>query len=62
MMGLFEWWRKRRAMKEYIDDANCEAIHLDILETKLKLKYERLQLRILRHEEKRLKRKPDYVC
>jgi hypothetical protein len=60
-MGFLEWWRKWRAFKEYQQSVFCESLHLGLQEEKLKLKYKRLQLRILKLEEKRLKKHPSYV-
>ncbi len=62
---MLEWWRKRRAFKDFEESVACEAIHLELMEAKLKLRYRRLQLRILKLQEKDLKRrlirKPTYV-
>ena len=52
-MGLIEWWRKWRAFKEYQQSVFYESLHLGLQEEKLKLKYRKLQLRILKLEEKR---------
>jgi hypothetical protein len=60
-MGLIEWWRRWREFKEYQQSVFCEHLHLGIQEEKLKLKYQRVQLRLLKLEEKRLKKNPSYV-
>ena len=61
MVYLLDWWRRRRELKEYEQSASCEAMHLELMETKLDLRLKRLQLKMLKYEEKRMKRKPDYV-
>ena len=60
-MKLLEWWKKRKALKEFEESASCEAIYLELVEARLKVKYRRLQLKILKLQEKRLRKHPSYV-
>lgn len=60
-VGIHEWWKARKERKNWIVFAECEFARLSLLELKQNLKLQRLQYKILKNEEKRLKRKPDYV-
>lgn len=64
-MGLRDWWKRRQQKKLYEDWLQHEQSRLDIQErktllktAKVNLQFQRLQLKLLRKEEKR---EPKYI-
>lgn len=67
-MGLRDWWKRRKELKNWQHACEIEYASLALQEQrastklfKLNLKAQRIHLRFLKYEEKRLKRKPKYI-
>jgi len=67
-LGLREWWKKRKEVKTWEKFTQSQSAQLAVEEQKIgikaakvHLKFQELQLQILKKEQARLKKKPDYV-
>ena len=67
-MGLRNWWKQKKERKNLQRNLEIEYATLALEEqrastksVKLNLKAQRIQLKFLKYEEERLKRKPKYI-
>jgi len=67
-MGLKDWWKRRKELKEWQHACEIEYASLNLQEQraatkskKLDLKAQRIQLKFLKLEMERLKNKPKYI-